>query len=80
MTNNTTNNTQRTQPPLLYTVPELAKLLHVNPNVVRQLCHAGLIRPLKLGVTKVTAREVERFLADNTGKDLTDPFNVKDIG
>lgn len=77
---NQPNNQIQSQAPLLYTVPELAKRLKVNPNVVRQLCHAGLIRPLKLGTLKVTAKEAERFLEENTGKDLTDPFNIKDIG
>lgn len=76
MSNNTTNN----QSQLLYTMKEVATILHVNVGKANQLRRAGLIRCLKLGAWKVRREELERFLRYAEGKDLTDPFNVKDIG
>lgn len=77
MSNNTTNNQSQ---PLLYTVPELAERLETSKPAIRALIRAGRLRALKLGSLKVTAKEVDRFLEENVGKDLTDPFNIKDIG
>lgn len=65
--------------PILYSIPETARLLKVNPSVVRKLCHAGLIRPMKLGTMKISAKEVDRFLDAATGKDLSDPNAVKEL-
>lgn len=77
---NQPNNQIQSQAPLLYTVPELAERLETSKPAIRALIRAGLLRALKLGSLKVTAKEVDRFLEENVGKDLTDPFNVKDIG
>lgn len=63
----------------LYTMEEAAKILQVNRGAVDKLREAGLIRCLKLGRWKVRAEELDRFLREAEGKDLTDPFNVKDI-
>ena len=62
---------------LLYTVPQVAKLLHVNQNCVHDYRKAGLLRFLKLGCYKVRREELLRFLAENEGKDLTNPYDVK---
>lgn len=64
---------------LLYTVPEVAKLLKVNQGTVHEYRKAGLIRFMKLGSYKVRAEELKRFLVECEGKDLTDPQNVKDL-
>ena len=64
---------------LLYTVPEVAKLLKVNQGTVHEYRKAGLIRFMKLGAYKVRAEEIDRFLKDCEGKDLTDPHNVKEL-
>lgn len=61
----------------IYTVPKLAKLLQVNPQVIRNLIKAGVLKTMKLGQTKITCYEVERFLREADGKDFSDPFNVK---
>ena len=63
----------------LYTMAETAKLLHVCRGDVYKLHNAGLLRCLKLGSLKVRAEEIERFLKESEGKDLSDPYNVKDI-
>ena len=63
----------------LYTIAEAAKILHVSKGRVYELHKAGFLRCLKLGSLKVRAEELERFLRDNEGKDLTDPYNVRDI-
>lgn len=64
---------------MLYTMAEASKILKVNRATVDRLRKAGLIRCLKLGSWKVRSEELERFLRDSEGKDITDPFNVKDI-
>jgi len=65
---------------VLYTVPEVAKLLKVNADYVHKLRKAGLLKFLKLGQFKVRKEDLDEFLANNVGKDLTDPFNIKDLG
>ncbi len=64
---------------MLYTMAEAAKVLKINRAAMDRLRKAGLIRCLKLGSWKVRGEELERFLRDSEGKDITDPFNVKDI-
>ena len=62
---------------LLYTVKEASKVLKVNPNKVYELINAGHISALKLGSIKVRVSELERFVNEFDGKDLTDLNNVK---
>ena len=54
----------------LYTIREVAKLLHISAGDVYKLYHAGLLRCLKLGSLKVRGEEIERFLRDNEGKEI----------
>ena len=63
----------------LYTIDELAVILKVGKNYVYDLIKKGYLVGLKLGRMKVTRYELERFLKENIGKDLTDLDNVKDI-
>lgn len=65
---------------VIYTVPEVAKLLKVNQDYVHKLRKAGLLKFLKLGSFKVRKVELDNFLAKYEGMDLTDPFNIKDLG
>lgn len=58
----------------LYTVKEVARLLKTNPNAVRDLIKAGLIRPMKLGRLKVSEAELSNFVTRYTGMDITNPF------
>ena len=64
---------------ILYTIPEAAELMKTSQGCVHNLRKAGLLRCLKLGAYKVRRAELERFLAVYEGKDLTDPYNVKDL-
>lgn len=64
----------------LYTMGEVAELFGTNEAYVQNLRKSGLLKCLQLGRYKVRAEELERFLRENEGKDLRDPFNVKDIG
>lgn len=64
---------------MLYTVAETAQILKCNVAFVHKLRQAGLIRFLKLGCYKCRREELEKFLLENEGKDLTDPFNIKEL-
>lgn len=64
---------------MLYTVKECSKILKCSIPFVHQLRKAGLIRFMKLGSYKCRKEEIQRFLAEMEGKDVTDPFNVKEL-
>ena len=64
---------------MLYTVKEASKILKCNTDYVHKLRKAGLLKFMKLGTFKVRKAELERFLAESEGKDLTDPENVTDL-
>lgn len=61
---------------ILLTVPETAKLLRTQPIIIRGLIQANKIKALKLGELKIRRAEIDRFLQDYEGNDLTDPFNI----
>lgn len=67
------------EPPVVYTIQELADVLKTSRRTATQLVKSGLIHAIKIGSTKVPAKEVDRFLEANVGKDLTDPYNVVDL-
>lgn len=69
----------RKLPDLLFTVPEVGKIINSNANYVGDLIKAGHLKALKLGHLKVSIWEIERFLREYEGKDLTDPHNVIDL-
>lgn len=61
----------------LYNVKESRELLGgIGEEVVRGLIRAGLLRTLKLGprLTMISNQEIDRFIAKNDGKDLSDQF------
>lgn len=64
---------------MLYTVGEVAKILKTNVNYVYELRKAGLLRFMKLGSLKCRKSTLEAFLEKNDGKDLTDPYDIKDF-
>lgn len=64
---------------ILYTVPEVAKLLKTNADYVHKLRKTGLLPFIKLGQYKCRKESLEKFLAENEGKDLTNPENVKEL-
>ncbi|WP_251861076.1 helix-turn-helix domain-containing protein [Clostridium sp. Marseille-Q2269] len=63
----------------LYTVDETAKLLKVNRNMIYDLINMGHLRAIKLGRKKIPAFEIERFLKEYIGKDMSDLKNVTDL-
>jgi len=65
---------------LLYTVKETSKILKVGIHKVYDLIDNGLLLPLKLGSLKIPAIQLDKFISDYTGKDLTDLKNIKNIG
>lgn len=64
---------------MLYTVKEASEILKTNTGYVYSLIKSGQLKSLKLGSVKIRKLELERFLAENEGKDLTDPFNIKNL-
>lgn len=67
------------QPKMLYTLREVAQIIGSNEPYVQNLRKAGLLKCIQLGRYKVRHEELERFLRENEGMDLRDPFNVKPI-
>lgn len=64
---------------ILYTVSEVAKLLHTNKSYVYELINANKLPALKLGSKKVRAEALDTFLKEYEGMDLTNPYDVKSI-
>lgn len=59
----------------LYTVPEVAKLLHTDAHQIYKLINAQLLPVLKLGRYKIRPTSLEAFLEKYEGYDLSDPQN-----
>ncbi|HBA04272.1 MAG TPA: DNA-binding protein [Clostridium sp.] len=64
---------------ILYTVPEVSKLIKTNKTYVYELIKAGLLPVLKLGSYKIRKVSLEEFLSRYEGKDITNPRDIKDI-
>ena len=64
---------------MLYTVPEVAKILKTNVNYVYRLYQSGQIKFLKIGRLKCRKSTLEQFLARVDGMDVSDPFNIKEL-
>lgn len=64
---------------MVYTTKEVSQILKCNVDYVNRLRKAGLIKFMKLGSYKVRKSELERFLAEAEGKDLTNPYEVKEL-
>ena len=62
---------------MLYTVPEVAKILKCNVDYVYKLQKAGLLRLMKIGRLKCRKTTLEQFLAKYDGCDISDPFSIK---
>lgn len=61
---------------MLYTIEEVSKIFKTNKAYVYNLIKAGHLKCLKLGSYKVRHSEIERFLAEFEGWDLTKPENI----
>lgn len=64
---------------ILYTAKEVAQLLKTNVDYVHKLRKSGLLPFLKLGQYKVRKQALIDFLSRYEGKDLTNPFDVKEL-
>lgn len=64
---------------MLYTVDEVAGILKTNVNYVYSLQRSGLLRFLKIGRLKCRKSTLEAFLEEYEGKDLTNPYDVKEL-
>lgn len=56
----------------VYTVGEAAKRLKTNTNTVYKLIREGKLQALKLGRLKIPSFELDRFLHENLGEDLSE--------
>ena len=64
---------------LIYTVQEIAKMLHSSPNYIYSLIDKGFLPAIKLGSIKILKSTLEKFLIENEGNDLSDINNIKKI-
>lgn len=64
---------------MLYTVKEVAEILKTNVDYVHKLRRSGQLPFIKLGQYKVRHETLNEFLRNNEGKDLTDPYNIKEL-
>ena len=64
---------------LIYTVQEVASILHSSPNYIYDLIRKGYLPAIKLGSLKVLKTTLERFLIQNEGKDLSDLNNIRKV-
>ena len=64
---------------LIYTVQEVASILHSSPNYIYELIRKGYLPAIKLGSLKVLKSTLERFLIQNEGKDLSNLNDIKKI-
>jgi excisionase family DNA binding protein len=63
----------------LLTVAEVAARLKTNKNYVYTLIEKKLLNALKIGNLKVRNSELNRFLKDYEGKDLSNLDNITDL-
>ena len=64
---------------LIYTVQEVASILHSSPNYIYELIRKGYLPAIKLGSLKVLKSTLERFLIQNEGKDVSDLNNIRKV-
>ena len=64
---------------LIYSVKEVAKILHTSPNYVYSLIEKGYLPAIKLGSVKVLKSSLENFLKENEGKDFSNLSNVDNL-
>ena len=64
---------------LIYTVQEVASILHSSPNYIYALIGKGYLPAIKLGSLKVLKPTLEKFLILNEGNDLSDLDNIRKI-
>ena len=64
---------------LIYTVHEVAQILHSSPNYLYKLIEYGYLPAIKLGSIKILKSSLEQFLIENEGKDLSNINEIKKL-
>lgn len=64
---------------IIFSVKEVAEMLHSSPNYIYSLIEKGYLPAIKLGSLKILKSTLERFLIENEGNDLSDINNIKKI-
>lgn len=64
---------------MIFSVHEVAKMLHSSPNYVYKLINNGYLPAIKLGSVKVLKSTLLKFLIKNEGKDLSDINCIKKL-
>lgn len=70
---------ENTTTKILYTVKEVAKIMHTNHAFVYSLINAGLLPALRLGSYKIRYETLMKFLEEHEGEDLRDPKNIRPV-
>lgn len=64
---------------MIYTVQEVAKIIHTSPNYVYKLIEKCYLPAIKLGSVKVLKNTLEQFLIENQGKDFTNLDSISKL-
>ena len=64
---------------MIYTVKEVAAILHSSPNYVYTLIKKGYLPAIKLGSVKILKKTLEQFLTENQGNDLSNLDEIKKL-
>ncbi len=64
---------------IIFTVQEVAKILHSSPNYIYLLIDKGYLPAIKLKSIKILKSSLVKFLADNEGMDFSDVENIKKL-
>lgn len=64
---------------LVYTVQEVAKILHTSPNFIYTLIEKGYLPAIKLGSIKILKTTLEKFLIENEGNDFSNINSIKKL-
>ena len=64
---------------MVYTVKEVAEMLHTSPNYIYKLMEYGYLPAIKLGSVKILKKSLDNFLIENEGNDLSDIENIKKL-
>lgn len=64
---------------ILYSVHDVAKMLHSSPNYIYKLIDKGYLPAIKLGSIKILKSTLIKFLIDNEGNDLSNINSIKKI-
>lgn len=64
---------------IIFTVQEVAKILHSSPNYIYLLINKGYLPAIKLKSIKILKSSLVKFLSDNEGMDFSDIENIKKL-